>query len=84
MKTIRVEICMGTTCYVMGSSALANIANELPGELRNAVEVVGSHCLKACSSGDFDGAPYARVDGELIASATKQKLIEAIERRLQV
>ena len=41
-------------------------------------------CLKACSSGDFDGAPYARVDGELIAAANKQKLMAAIERHLQV
>ena len=29
-ETVTVEICMGTTCYVMGGAQLAGIAERLP------------------------------------------------------
>lgn len=80
MKTITVELCMGTTCFVMGSSALPDFLDSLSPEQRSAVVVKHSPCMGLCKDQKYGKAPYARVDGEVISSANALKLAEAIRK----
>lgn len=83
MKKVEVGICMGTTCFVMGSSRLQEIENFLSAEMKECVEIKGITCLGECNKKDeFSKAPYVTVDGEIIPEATIEKVIEAIERKL--
>ena len=41
MKKIEVEICVGTTCYIMGASQLQQLEEFLPDEWRDHVEIIG-------------------------------------------
>lgn len=83
MKKVEVGICMGTTCFVMGSSKLQEIENFLPAAIKDRVEVKGVTCLGECNKKDeFSKAPYATVDGEIVPEATIEKVIQAIERKL--
>ncbi len=80
---ITVEICMGTTCYVMGGAQLAGIADRLPEEWRERVTVKGMRCSGACQQGDRLGrAPFVRVAGKLIAEADEGKVFSAIREAL--
>lgn len=77
--TVTVEICMGTTCYVMGSAQLAGIAERLPEAWKGRVTVKGMRCTGACQKAEQYGrAPFVRVNGEIISEADEGKILAAI------
>lgn len=81
--TVSVEICMGTTCYVMGSAQLAGIAERLPEDWKERVTVKGMRCSGACQrSGQYGKAPFVKVNGVLIAEADEGKVLAAIRDAL--
>ena len=80
---IHLQICQGTTCYVMGAAQLASLATQLPPDLRDQVHVTGSRCLGLCRDGAFGGAPYVMIDGETLAAATPDSVIEALRARIK-
>jgi NADH:ubiquinone oxidoreductase subunit E len=80
---IDVEICTGTTCFVMGAGYLLELVDELPERLRGRVSVCGAHCLGVCNRTDCGKPPFAKVDGVLIANATVESLIDACDRALK-
>ena len=82
-ETVTVEICMGTTCYVMGSAQLAGIAERLPEEWKDRVIVKGMRCEGACQqAGQFGRAPFVRVNGTLVSEADEGKVLNAIRDAL--
>ena len=82
MHPIRVKICLGTTCYVMGASELQSLAQQLPEDLKGAVSVEGATCLGHCKDRIYGKAPYAVVDGTVVSGATPEILVECIRKRL--
>lgn len=81
MKKIKVSICTGTACYVMGASELLLLGENLPEKLRNAVEIEGVPCIEQCHGGMKKHPPYVKIDEELIPSATLQTVISKIEEK---
>jgi len=83
MKKIKVKVCLGTTCFVMGSSNLQSLSELIPQKYGNSVEVVGSGCLGVCSTNwEYSKAPYVKVNDELVQEATVEKVVAEIERQL--
>jgi NADH:ubiquinone oxidoreductase subunit E len=80
---IELQICQGTTCYVMGAAQLATLASNLPDDLRGRVRVTGCRCLGHCREGAFGGAPYVTIDGEVLAAATLDSVLAALRARIQ-
>ncbi len=82
MKKITVNLCLGTTCFVMGGAKLQELAETLPAKYGDKIEVLGKTCLDLCSSG-YSKAPYAKVDDVVIGEATAEKIISVIEEKLK-
>lgn len=83
MKTkVTVEICTGTTCFVLGGGHLLNLAEELPPRLKNHVDLRGAHCLKVCNDPSNGKPPFARVDQELISNASIESIVRACDLAL--
>lgn len=83
MASIKVEVCLGTTCFVMGASNLQELIDVVPAKYGNKVEVSGVPCLRFCSiDWEYSRAPYVKVDDEVIYEATVEKVLDAIERKL--
>ena len=83
MKKIEVRVCLGTTCFVMGSSNLQNLTELIPQKFGDKVEVVGSPCLGVCSTNwEYSKAPYVKVNDTIVQEATVDKVIEEVERQL--
>lgn len=80
MEKILVEICSGTACYVMGGSELLLLEENLPENLRDKVEIEGRTCIEECKHSENGKAPFVRVNGELIASASIPAIIEKIQQ----
>jgi NADH:ubiquinone oxidoreductase subunit E len=82
MKKIKISICTGTACYVMGASELLLLKETLPENLRDVVEVEGMPCVEQCHGITEKRPPYVEIDGELIEAATLQTIISKIEEKL--
>lgn len=83
MKKMQLEICCGTTCYMLGANRLLNIENEMPSELRGKADVRALPCLGLCSDKELSGAPYVKLNGEVIEKATAEKIFVKMKELLE-
>ena len=84
MAKVNVKVCLGTTCFVMGSSNLQELIDLVPKKYGEDVDVAGSPCLGLCSiDWEFSKAPYVKVNDEVIKEATVEKVLAAIDRELK-
>lgn len=83
-KKINVKVCLGTTCFVMGSSNLQELIETVPVKYGDKVEVLGVPCLGLCSiDWEFSRAPYVKVDEDVVYEATVEKVLIAIDRKMK-
>ncbi len=83
MEKVSVKVCLGTTCFVMGSANLQELIEVVPQKYGDKVDVSGVPCLGLCSTDwEFSKAPYVKVDNEIIKEATVEKVINAIDEKL--
>ncbi len=83
MEKIKVEVCLGTTCFVMGGSNLQELTEIIPKKYGDKVEVAGSPCLGLCSiNWSYSKAPYVKVDEEVVREATVEKVLAEIDKKL--
>jgi NADH:ubiquinone oxidoreductase subunit E len=74
-----INVCLGTACYVKGSSQLAETAEKVTGAKLNGTSPDGmfsldaTRCLGACGL-----APVVVLDGRVIGSCTPQKVEQEI------
>lgn len=84
MAKVNVKVCLGTTCFVMGSSNLQELLDLVPKKYGDDVSVAGSPCLGLCSiDWEFSKAPYVKVNDEIVKEATVEKVLAAIDRELK-
>ena len=84
MENVKVEICCGTACYLLGAANMMNIEEQLPESWRGRVEVEAKTCLELCERENLGGAPYVRINGtEIMAQATSDKLLTRIGELLE-
>jgi len=83
MEKISVKVCLGTTCFVMGSANLQELIELVPQKYGDKVDVSGVPCLGLCSvDWEFSKAPYVKVDNDVIKEATVDKVLAAIDAKL--
>lgn len=81
---IKVEICCGTACYLLGAAKMMNIEDALPEECRGRVEVEAKTCLELCERDNLGGAPYVRFNGsEIMSQATPEKVVARIRELVE-
>lgn len=75
MDTITVEVCFGTSCYLLGASKFVDFDETLPPELAGCVEVRARTCMDLCERDNIGKAPYVRINGtEVICEATPENV----------
>ncbi len=72
---VRVEVCMGTSCFVRGSqSVLQSLLREVDEKnVEDLIDVRASFCFERCESG-----PSASVAGQAITAASSAKLRQVL------
>ncbi len=78
---VNVEICIGSACYVKGSSQIVNDLNDLIREKHweDKIAVKGSFCMKACQNHLGLGI---RINGNQLEQVTAQNAKEVLNREL--
>ena len=74
MKKVKVEICTGTACFVMGSAGLLEAVQKMEG-----VEVEATLCCGICRNWSEGKPPIVIVDGKLLSCADEEKLAGAVK-----
>jgi NADH:ubiquinone oxidoreductase subunit E len=82
MEKVRVKICTGTTCFIMGAAHLQRLDEVLIGPLRQAVEVEGCRCLGFCHDKSYGVPPFVMVEDERISAATIDSVITSVKRHI--
>lgn len=73
-----VEVCLGTSCHLLGASDLLEwLQNGLPQPFKERLDIRGVACLKHCHQG-----PCLRLDGRLITGASPENLLQELTRVL--
>ncbi|HBN06957.1 MAG TPA: hypothetical protein DD434_14410 [Bacteroidales bacterium] len=79
---LNVRICVGTYCYITGSSDLIKLKDRLPEEIKDKVSFIGSACLGCDESEESPNPPYAKVGDVLIKQCNEEKLLNEIYSQL--
>lgn len=79
---IKVTICTGTACYVMGGSELLLLEEMLPESLRSRVEICASECLGVCHRPGEGRPPYVRIGETVMSSADPLKVIAFLQKEI--
>ena len=82
-KKVRVQICVGTACHIMGAADLITIEDLIAEPLRDRVKVEGISCMGLCRDETHGKPPFVIIDGETLAEATLDKVLARIERRAE-
>ena len=84
MTTIKVEICCGTACYLLGAAKMMNIEDQISEECRGRVDIEAKTCLELCERDNLGGAPYVRFNGsEIMSQATPEKVLARIRELVE-
>ncbi|MGE0079559.1 MAG: NAD(P)H-dependent oxidoreductase subunit E [Bacteroidales bacterium] len=81
---ISIRICVGTTCYVKGNREIKKAMENLPEEIKSRVEVKGAIDIDGCETGKAMEHPYVEINGKVLANATVEKVLAAINHELKV
>lgn len=74
---LKVKVCCGTSCYIMGASELINSdVGSDPG-----VEIQGSTCLNFCKDGN-KRPPYVTINNEVYSQVTLSRFESLIKEKL--
>ena len=77
MNRVKVEICRGTSCHLLGSQELVEAMESLPAARREQIDICMADCLKTCRQG-----PNIRIDGVVFSGLTPEHLITILEEKL--
>ncbi len=79
---VKIVVCSGTACYVMGGSELLLLDDHIPAKWKGNVEIEGAPCLGYCKDKKQGKAPFALVDGVPVPQATIPEVLRLIAEKL--
>jgi len=77
MAILKLEICSGTSCHLMGSFDLYRSLDFLPRDYKEYLEIVKVPCLGKCGEG-----PNIRLGGKTYTHMTPEEIKLVIKREI--
>ena len=76
MKKIKIEICTGTACYLMGSGELIELLENLPESFKEHIDLKGTACQGFCRAGSRP--PFVSINGTITGEMNSAQLLATI------
>lgn len=73
-----ITICSGTLCHIMGGAELFEIEDKLLELFNEPVQIKAAPCLGKCQGTERLQPPCILINGEPMAEATIEKIIEKL------
>lgn len=77
---VKIKVCMGTHCTMMGNLNLQENLEDLQLEYPEKIEIESVKCLKFCENNQ---APVVELNGTIITNASAEKVISEILEVMQ-
>lgn len=79
MEKVRVELCMGSSCFARGNSQILSDIEAYINEndLSDVVELVGHLCLEKCNSG-----PHIMINGKEYSALSSDCVIDLLKKEI--
>ncbi|BDU51029.1 NAD(P)H-dependent oxidoreductase subunit E [Haliovirga abyssi] len=74
---VKIKICVGTTCHLMGSSSLVDIKKKFPLEITDDIEVGFATCFGFCNGEKIP--PIVEINGKFYEDMNEEKLIQIVK-----
>ncbi len=74
---VKVKVCCGTSCYIMGSSELISMGLDSC----DGVDFEGSTCMNLCKDNE-KRPPYVSINDEIYSQVTSDQLKKLVEEKL--
>lgn len=81
MEKLKLKLCAGTMCYVMGGAQLMGIVDSLSEEEKGQIDITFSPCLQRCDNQSTP--PFVELNGRILEGISKEKLIQIIKEELK-
>ncbi len=78
MEKIKLEICCGTTCYMLGGNKLLKLDQYMHPEWLDKVEISACPCVNECVSEKLCDAPFVRINGKIYGHASVESVCATI------
>lgn len=78
MSNVKVEICIGTPCYLMGARELIDEVQKMKKEYEDKIELKSLHCIEE----RCEKAPIVKINGEIYEEVTYDKLQKVVKEKL--
>ena len=78
MNKVKVEICIGTPCYLMGARELIDEMQKLKSIYEDKIELKSLHCIEE----RCEKAPIVKVNGQIYEEVTYDKLQKIVKDKL--
>lgn len=77
MKKVKVEICVGTHCTMMGAMNILELIDDMKKEYQDqGIEVETVKCYQHCKENRV--APIVKINGDIIENATSERVMAKI------
>jgi NADH:ubiquinone oxidoreductase subunit E len=76
---IKIVICTGTACFVMGGSELLLLEENLPEHIKAHVDISGTTCIDNCKNDQNGKSPFVEINGVVMSEATIPKVIDYVK-----
>ncbi len=80
MEKIKLKICMGTMCYIMGGAELKDFVENLSQEILQYLEISFSPCLGFCN--EKQTPPFIELNGRVVAGVSKFNLRQILKEEI--
>lgn len=82
---VKVRICVGTSCFVMGAAQIQSIEFNAPADIVDKIEIIEERCMNLCKNvkTKYNRGPFVFVNDELVEEASYEKVIEKIREEIK-
>ena len=79
-KKVKVSICTGTACFVMGASDIMLLEEKIPEQLKEKVDlqIEGLTCMGNCKNQKTGKPPFVKINDEIICEANIVNVLDKI------
>ena len=82
---IKVIICVGTSCFVMGAAQIQSLEFNAPADIADSIEIIEERCMNLCKDikVKYNRGPFVFVNDRLIEEASYEKVVNAIREEMK-
>lgn len=84
MKKVKIKICCGTSCFVMGAAQIQVLEFSPPADIADKIEIEESRCMNLCkdTTAKYNRGPFVMVNDEVIEEANFEKVVNKVREIL--